>query len=348
MSLHDEVMRRFPALRMLPPGCFAVGGAIRDLLRGASPADVDVACPDPHAAARAISERVIRLGDQQHLSAWRVVADDVVYDFAAIEGGTMERDLARRDFTVNAIAVSLDDGAVLDPFDGRGDLERGLVRMVRASNFADDPLRTLRAVRLAVKLELRIEEATIAAVREHAPRIGEVAVERVMAELTALFSAGAFRRAVALLERTGLCAPLGFRCGHFAADDVGPSAAFALLVPEPRPHAGRWRWSDALLREVLTLQRLTADSDLLALYDAGEAIAVQLPAMLRALGRDDRIDMPDFSVRALLTGEEIATLTGLEPGPVLGATKRALLEAQVRGRVRDREDAIAFVRTLSP
>ncbi len=105
----------------------------------------------------------------------------------------------------------------------------------------------------------------------------------------------------------------------------------------------RWRWSDALLHEVLTLQRLLADPSPIALYDAGEAIASQLPAVFRAIGRGVEIPHGLFEIKALLNGREIASLSGLEPGPQLGATKRALLEAQIRGEVLTRADAERFV-----
>ena len=76
-------------------------------------------------------------------------------------------------------------------------------------------------------------------------------------------------------------------------------------------------------------------------------MASQLPALLRALGRDDRLDLPDFSIRALLTGDDIVALTGVDRGPRLGAIKRALLEAQIRGDVQRREQAEPFVRALA-
>ena len=73
MQWRDELTRRFPSLAKLDDHCYVVGGAIRDLLLGREPADADVACIDPLAAARSIRERVIRLGDAEHLSAYRVV-----------------------------------------------------------------------------------------------------------------------------------------------------------------------------------------------------------------------------------------------------------------------------------
>src|SRR5258705_3903511 len=94
------------------------------------------------------------------------------------------------------------------------------------------------------------------------------------------------------------------------------------------------------------LQHLVDPHDGIALCDAGERVATQLPALLRALGRDDHLDLPDFSIRALLDGDAIAALTALPPGPRLGQIKRALLEAQIRGEVRTAEEGVTFVRRI--
>jgi tRNA nucleotidyltransferase/poly(A) polymerase len=254
-----------------------------------------------------------------------------VYDFAGLLEGDLLTDLARRDFTMNAMAVDLVRDELVDPHGGQRDLAARVVRMVRASNFDDDPLRMLKGVRMAIRYEFEIEPETLAAIRERAARITEVARERIVYELSAIFSANRFRRAVALLHETRLDAPLELRTREFFADDVSLDGAWALLL-------------DAPPRAAATLRRLVEQHDRVALYDAGEAIARQLPAVLRALGRDDALDWPDFDTRALLTGEEIAQLTGLAPGKELGTMKRALLEAQIRGEVRSRAEAEAFAK----
>ncbi|HEX9983877.1 MAG TPA: hypothetical protein VGF69_11480 [Thermoanaerobaculia bacterium] len=338
MQWRDELTRLFPGLTKLPAGTFVVGGAVRDLLLGRPPADVDVAAPDAFAAAGALRKKVIRLG-KEHLSAYRVVVGETVYDFADIQGGSIERDLTRRDFTVNAMAVDVSNDTLLDLSGGQRDVREGIVRMVRPENFDDDPLRLLKGVRMAVKYGMEIDPATLEAIRARAATIVDVAPERVTYELSVIFSSGVFRRAVALLRETGLDAPLGLRHVEFEGDDVPLAAALALLVADPRAYAERWRWSEALLRDVLTLQCLREQHDLVALYDAGERVARQLPALLRR-----ELAMPEFTIRALLDGADITRLTGLPPGPELGRVKRALLEAQVRGEVRTREEAESFVR----
>jgi tRNA nucleotidyltransferase/poly(A) polymerase len=269
-----------------------------------------------------------------------------VYDFAALLDGSIDADLARRDFTINAMAVSLDSGALLDPHGGRADLEHRVVRMVDASNFDDDPLRMLKAVRMAVRFGFAIDEATLAAIRARSERIADVAVERVAYELTVIFSANSFRRALTLLHDTALDVPLFERqldAGQFAADDVPVAAALALLLANPEMFAKRWRLSAALLRDILTLQHLRDAHGLLDLYDAGERVASQLTPMLRALGRTDDIEFPNFNIQPFLTGDEIASLASIAPGPRVGQLKRALLDAQLSGRIATREDAEAFI-----
>jgi tRNA nucleotidyltransferase/poly(A) polymerase len=214
---------------------------------------------------------------------------------------------------------------------------------VRASNFDDDPLRLLKAVRMAVKYDFAIEEETLEAIRARASQIVGVAAERVTYELSIILGSG---KPLDLLWSTGLAEALGLRVTD-GVEDLSLAGAYALLVEDPRAYAERWRWSADLLRDVLTLRRLIEHHDRIALYDAGQSIATQLPPVLRALGRDDRLDLPDFSLRALLTGDEIAQLTGIAPGQELGRIKRALLEAQIRGEVTTREEAAAMVATSS-
>ena len=333
MMWRDRLTRLFPPLSTLPKASYVVGGAIRDLILGLTPADVDVACLDPLAAAQTIGPRVIPLGNEQHLRAYRVVLGDQIYDFTELLRHDVDSDLARRDFTVNAMAVDLSSGVLLDPHGGQTDLAARVVRMVRESNFDDDPLRLLKAVRMAVKFDFELDAETASAVRKRAVRLNDVAAERIAYELSVIFSSNRLRRALSLLRETGLATALGLKTPEVRSDAISLDGAFALVMPEPKGDAA-------------TLARLIEAHDRIALYDAGEEVARQLPAVLRALGRDESLDWPDFSTRALLTGEEIATLTGLPPGKELGRVKRMLLEAQIMGRVSTRDDAERFVRDV--
>jgi tRNA nucleotidyltransferase/poly(A) polymerase len=347
MSLRDRLIELFPALPKLPEDSYVVGGAVRDLLIGKTPADVDVACRDPLVCARLLGRKTIRLGKGEHLEAWRVVDGPHVYDFAAILDGDIGADLARRDFTVNAMAVDLATGELLDLHGGRRDLEARIIRMIDPQNFDDDPLRMLKAVRMAVVHGFDVDRATLGAILPRAARITEVATERVTYELSLIFSPNALRKATALLAESGLADALGLRTPEVREDAVPLSASLAILVADPRAYGERWRWSEALIREVLTLQRLVDHHDRIALYDAGERIARELPPLLRAHGHDDALDWPDFDAKPLLTGDEIAQIAGIEPGPELGRRKRALLEAEIRGDVTTRDEAIRLIRRSS-
>jgi len=199
-----------------------VGGAVRDGLLGRPTADFDVAVAgDPEAAARAIA-RAAR-GTAFELSgafgAWRVVGrgersgdersargSGWNVDLVTLREGDLAADLAARDFTINAMAEPLAGGDLIDPHGGRADLEARVVRMVSAEALEDDPLRSLRAVRIAVELELELDAATAAAAREHAAGIERVAPERVFGELKRVVCAAAVRRGLTLMDELGLSA----------------------------------------------------------------------------------------------------------------------------------------------
>src|SRR5215207_10752982 len=151
-----------------------VGGAVRDHLLGRDTDDVDLAIPgDPKRQA----QRIARAsgGAAFELSgafgAWRVVGPGGAWhvDLVTLKDGDIRADLAARDFTINAMAEPLRGGELLDPHGGRADLEARRLRMVSGDALASDPLRTLRAIRIAVLLELTIEPRTAVAIGREAP-----------------------------------------------------------------------------------------------------------------------------------------------------------------------------------
>jgi poly(A) polymerase len=174
---------------------WVVGGSLRDALLGRSTSDVDLAVAgDVEGAARAVARaaRAAVFPLSEAFGAWRVTSRDNAWqvDLAPLAGATIEEDLARRDFTVNAMGERLAaPGDVLDPHGGRADLAARRLRMVSAQALSDDPLRTLRAARIACELELEVEPATAAAVRTHAPGLARVSAERVWAELRRIVAA---------------------------------------------------------------------------------------------------------------------------------------------------------------
>lgn len=118
----------------------------------------------------------------------------------------VEEDLGRRDFTINAMAISLVDGRVLDPFGGQADLEARILRQVFPRTFEEDPLRLVRAVQFAARFGLTIEAGTLAAMQEHAPLVATVPGERVSLELAKLMGAPEPSKGFILMRETGLLA----------------------------------------------------------------------------------------------------------------------------------------------
>jgi poly(A) polymerase len=185
-----------------------VGGAVRDRLLGRDTEDLDLVVPgDVEAAASAVARR----GDgtafalSEAFGAWRIVGPRHAWqiDVSPRAGASIEEDLARRDFTVNAMAEPLEDARLVDPFGGAADLERRLLRMVAPEAFDDDPLRVVRLARLAVEVGLRPEEATVDAARRGAPGLERVAGERIFAELRRIVAVPEPAAGVALLDDVG-------------------------------------------------------------------------------------------------------------------------------------------------
>lgn len=371
-----RLAKLFPQLPAIPAGVHVVGGAVRDVLLRRIPVDLDLAGEDAAGAAESFARtngaRAIELG-RDRFKTWRVVVHARVYDFNAIVGESMAIDLERRDFSANAIAIRTGDGAVLDPFGGAADIQERRLRMIRESNFHDDPLRLLKGIRLATTLRFAIDDETLAAIRRHADALRTVAPERVSTELQAALRGDA-RRAVALLRETGLDAvifdrPIDAETANVLAAQAGdPVVAFWVLLDAGSvdAFAARWRWSEELRRDVHALAgaveaiRAAGDDEGIlgvALHDAGPRTAKRAIAALQLAGggklavrlqvlvqsRGDAI----FQATPLLTGHEIASAAGLHRGPAIGAIKRALLERQIRGEIATRDEAEAFVRSAA-
>jgi poly(A) polymerase len=167
---------------------WVVGGAVRDRLLGRATDDVDLVAPgNVSELARRLSRgtRASAFALSEEFGAWRVTARDRSWqaDLMPLEGETVEDDLGRRDFTVNAMAEPLAGGDVVDPFGGRDDLARRRLRMVTDHTFADDPLRVMRLARLSVALGFDFDDDTRTAARASAPRLPEVPGERAFGEL---------------------------------------------------------------------------------------------------------------------------------------------------------------------
>jgi hypothetical protein len=316
-----------------------VGGAVRDQLLGRPLVDLDIACREPEAAARRYGGPVFPLSDRH--GAWRVaLRDGRTVDFTPLQDG-IEADLATRDFTINAIAQPLGGGELVDPFGGREDLERRVLRAVSPSIVRDDPLRLLRAVRLEDELGFRLDEESERLVREEATLVDRPAGERIVAELVRLSTRG-FER----LDDLGLLAPLGGTVERLHALEEPTAEMRLVAVFEERlerlPVSNELkRYASALLRarppaelsprSVFRFRRETEPwaTDAARFAGGGEALE-------RAIEEARRRDPPE----PLLRGDEL----GLPAGPEIGRLLALVEEERAAGTISTREEALELVR----
>jgi len=204
----------------LPPGteAYLVGGAVRDLLLGRPLVDLDLAVPRGAVAlARRLADGLgaafVALDEERGVAriVWERGGGRLEVDVADFRAGDLAGDLYARDLTINALAMPLDGGRgataeIVDPAGGRQDLRDGVVRLLSPAVLRDDPLRTLRAVRVAAQLGFRIDETSAAWIAEAAPLLIEAAPERVRDELWKCVVAPAPAVTLRRLDELGLLA----------------------------------------------------------------------------------------------------------------------------------------------
>lgn len=221
-KLHiPRVLRRFAAyLQDSGFQCYLVGGAVRDMLLGRAATDFDIATDALPQDVQRVYRRVIPTGikhgtvtvlfqgvrfevttfriDQEYLDGRR--PDEVIFT------PSIQEDLKRRDFTINAIAYDLEDERLLDPHGGREDLEAGVIRAIGdpLARFREDGLRPLRACRFAAQFDFRIEAGTFAGIPSSLDTVRKVSAERVRDELVRLLEAERPSVGLRLMRDSGL------------------------------------------------------------------------------------------------------------------------------------------------
>jgi poly(A) polymerase len=277
-AVTDDLGRRFAAAGHQ---LALVGGWVRDALLGRHDNDLDL-------TTDARPEQVIAIVDGWADALWET---GIVYGTVGLRkagfnlevttyrselyetesrkpavtfGDSLDEDLSRRDFTVNAMAITLPDHAFVDLFGGLQDLGRRLLRTPRAPEelFRDDPLRMFRAARFAAQLGFDVAPEVVAAMRAMAERIAIVSAERVRDELSKLLLAPAPRRGLSLLVDTGL------------ADHVLPELPkLRMEIDEHRRHKDVYEHSLTVLEQAMALE------------DSGPDLVLRLAALLHDIGK---------------------------------------------------------------
>ncbi|MEW6079308.1 MAG: HD domain-containing protein [Thermodesulfobacteriota bacterium] len=201
------------------PEVYAVGGAVRDHLMGRPMSDVDLACRDAAGFARLLADcqdtpvTVVPFTRDPQAPCFRVVNSrrpGNYVDVVNLRGPSIEADLTLRDFTVNAMAFRIAPGGrtgeLIDFLNGRRDISHGIIRMCTAESLSDDPLRVLRAARLAAGLDFTIAPETLTAMKRNAAGLTRIAPERIAAELLKLLEAPRALPHIRTLDETGALA----------------------------------------------------------------------------------------------------------------------------------------------
>jgi tRNA nucleotidyltransferase/poly(A) polymerase len=367
-----------------------VGGAARDLLLGRSVPEVDAAVSaDAEGIARAMESAGFGRAVALSPAAPRVfrVAGKREVDLAEIEGASIDEDLKRRDFTVNAMAFDLGERRWLDPFGGLADLSARRLREVAPGNLAEDPLRVLRAARFLATHGLTPDANTSKNGRRVAPALAGVAPERLRLEWMKMFEAARVVPSLRWAARVGALGP-----ALLLAPAAARRLARAIAVLDARAVAVRKPESRRRLRLALLCARIGLAPDrarawlaarrygrseaggvgrLLALAESARGadtprrqwawardagpIAAEALLLLRLLspGRTARARALARRVRSArrrgpaVSGKDVLAWRGMAPGPAVG---RLLGELQIEilsGKVRTRREARAWLRAAS-
>jgi len=202
-----------------------IGGCVRDVLIEKKPKDWDITTNAHPEQIEALFEETYCNNDYGTVGVVQDHAEDLTLKVIEVTpyrtesqysdarrpdsvtfGVSLEEDLKRRDFTVNAIAYSLKEEKIVDLFDGVGDIEKKRLKTVGIPDdrFAEDALRMMRAVRLASELNFAIEAETLASITKNAPNLGRISIERIAEEFLKIINSPTPMQGIVLLEKLGL------------------------------------------------------------------------------------------------------------------------------------------------
>jgi len=243
-----------------PWSCHVVGGAVRDRLLGRTARDLDLVVSGPGAQAAltaGLPAKAIELGGER-FAAVRLVGEGFEVDLWDRGDESLRDELARRDLTVNAIAVDLGDGSWHDPLAGREDIRLRRLRAATGESFRDDPLRVLRLTRLAAELPgFSVDKATLALAAEAVDSLGATAPERQREELRRALIAPAPEVAVELWSRLRIYPQRLFP----RADPSVAGDRALVLLRAGEDHAARLRVEPLTLRLALIAAAAQGDPD---------------------------------------------------------------------------------------
>jgi tRNA nucleotidyltransferase (CCA-adding enzyme) len=351
----DQLVGSLPAIDQLRriaerAPAYLVGGVVRDLLLDRGGTDLDVAIEGEVEALAGLPG--FKLERDGLFLTGRLEQGEAKIDVAQARAESYTRpgalpevrpasigeDLARRDFSINAMAYPLGgDGELLDPHDGLGDLRAGLLRVLHERSFMDDPTRALRAARYAARFGFELEPGTAGLLRD--ADLSTVSEDRVDNELRRIAAEEDPAAALGLIAEWGVLPSLDPQ----APDRVAEVTRLASAPP--------WsEWADRQLAVMLAIVRpLPQIRELAAATPERPSEAVRLakawdPAQLlgaRALGAEwlDRYAAEWRHVRLEITGEDLLA-AGIPEGPAIGRGLEAALSGKLDGEISGRDEEL--------
>jgi tRNA nucleotidyltransferase (CCA-adding enzyme) len=330
---------------------YLVGGAVRDLLLGRTDrSDIDVVVEgevDPIAAALGGEAR-----SYERFGTATVQADELIADLATaraesyshpgalpeVRPANLADDLARRDFTINAMAVPLSgEPQLIDPHGGRADLDAGILRVLHERSFVDDPTRALRAARYAARFGFAVDPETERLLRD--ADLSTVSADRVEAELRKLAAEPAARRGLELLDSWGLLALPEDRAGLIEAVLAVMNSPGWEGVADPRDAvlaAARGELGEA---ERLARAQPERPSEAVDLARGRDGVELVLARALDGAWLD-RYVTEWRHVGLEISGEDLLA-AGVSEGPALGRGLKVALGRKLDGEIAGREAELA-------
>lgn len=368
--------QRWPIpLDRLPVGTVLVGGAVRDGLLNRLPEhpDLDMVVPaDALGQVRKLSQEFggscVVLDRDRDMA--RLVLGRWTIDLARQEGDALTADLMRRDYRINAIALTLTtEPKLVDPSGGIPDLRDQRITAIHEQNLLDDPLRLLRAIRLSSELSMTIDQGTLEMIARHRHQLPKVAPERIQAELLKLVQANNADQAIHLLHSLKLIAPWSsnqpqktFNARALTAEEQQlalPLARLTQLLSDQGVNDLRFSrkqiqrclrlrawWKRDQQQSASTLserERLKLHEELeedLPAFTLAWPVERQNEWLRRWRDQDDML----FHPCTPLNGRTLQAELGLRPGPRLGELIQHLCLERAFGRIRSQDEAIQCAR----
>ena len=375
---------------------YLVGGAVRDLLLGRPTEDLDLVVEgDAETLASIIAKRLSgQVVSRSQFSTAKIKVEGVSLDLITarsehylrpgalpqIAHGNMEDDLARRDFSINAMAFPLHLGArgrLRDPFDGEADLQSGLIRVLHDKSFTDDATRIMRAVRYEQRLGFRLDDDTETLLRRDLPMLDTISGDRLRKEFQLWLKEERCVEILVRADRLGVMAAIHSSLagsGEFVQSAMGRSGQGSLdeqvylgLLAYPLDQAGGERfigrlrmpprWATVVRDTIALKNKLSRFSDAIfaklsppKLYEAlaPSTLAAVQACALAAPNEEARENLDLFleklrHVKPSLGGRDLIEM-GVLQGPAIGEMLVRLRTARLEGAVASRSEEVALVK----